>query len=171
MRSAKTPRVPRTGGQSGVQPGCRARSIFSGSSPEILRPTGVRMPLVSMSMRPLMGMVQALLMPGTLRAAFISRTSSSFEMASGVMWRRMGLSHSGDPGRSTRCARGATALGLERDDGLEHGEGRGVGGGLGAAGLAEDGIDFRELLEDEVGAIAESVGPGRRRCRAEVDGM
>ena len=39
-------------------------------------PTGVRMPVVSMSMRFLIGMVQAFEVPGIFSASFISSTSS-----------------------------------------------------------------------------------------------
>ncbi len=42
------------------------RSIPSRSLPNTLMPTGVRMPVDSMSMRALIGMVQALEMPGML---------------------------------------------------------------------------------------------------------
>lgn len=44
---------------------------------EIFTPTGVRMPVLSMSMRALMGMVQALTWPGRVSASSISATSSS----------------------------------------------------------------------------------------------
>ena len=47
------------------------------SEPKILMPTGVRMPVESMSMRALMGMVQALTWPGICSASSISWTSSS----------------------------------------------------------------------------------------------
>ncbi len=57
---------------------------------------GVRTPVVSMSMRALMGMVQALVVPGILSASSISATSSSHEMRSGQRWRRRpARSHSG----------------------------------------------------------------------------
>ena len=48
-----------------------------------------------MSIRPLTGMVQALLSPGALTAAFISLISSSLEIVSEVIWRRMRFAHSG----------------------------------------------------------------------------
>jgi hypothetical protein len=61
-------------------------------------PTGVRTPVVSMSIRALMGMVQALVVPGIRRALSISATSSSQEIRSGHRCRqRRRLSHSGDP--------------------------------------------------------------------------
>jgi hypothetical protein len=65
------------------------------SAPEILSPTGVRIPVAIMSMRPLMGMVQALDRPGSRRPSFISSTSWSWEMWSGVIRRNSTLSHSG----------------------------------------------------------------------------
>ena len=55
-------------------------SMAATSSPEILSPTGVRMPVVSMSIRPLIGMVQPLASPGRRRASFISLMSSSWLM-------------------------------------------------------------------------------------------
>ena len=48
------------------------RSISLRSAPKTLMPTGVRTPVVSMSMRVLIGMVQALVMPGSCSASFIS---------------------------------------------------------------------------------------------------
>jgi hypothetical protein len=65
------------------------------SEPAIFSPTGVRMPVVSMSMRPLIGIVHALLTPGIFSARFIWLTSSSVEIVSGVMWRNTLFAHSG----------------------------------------------------------------------------
>jgi hypothetical protein len=60
-------------------------------------PMGVRTPVVSMSIRALMGMVQALVVPGIWRAASISASSSSHEIRSGQARRQSRLlSHSGD---------------------------------------------------------------------------
>src|SRR5437870_13012307 len=53
------------------------------------------MPVDNISRRPLMGMVQALLRPGTLRASSMRRTSSSVEIVSGVKWRKTDLAVSG----------------------------------------------------------------------------
>ena len=53
------------------------------------------MPVVSMSIRALIGIVQALDTPGSLSASFIWSTSSSVEMRSGVNGRKTGFSHSG----------------------------------------------------------------------------
>src|SRR5271165_5137188 len=58
-------------------------------------PTGVRMPVVSMSTRALIGMVQAFDVPGILSAWFISSTSWSVEMWSGVNLRKMPFAHPG----------------------------------------------------------------------------
>ena len=58
-------------------------------------PTGVRTPVVSMSMRALIGMVQALDTPGIASAAFISSTSCSLETCSGVMCPKIALSQRG----------------------------------------------------------------------------
>jgi hypothetical protein len=41
-------------------------------------------------------------------------------------------------------------FGLQDDDGLHHGEGRWVRGGIGAAGLAHDGFDLGEAADDAV---------------------
>ena len=60
---------------------------------------GVRMPVESMSSRPLMGMVQALEMPGSWSAASISPFSSSAVMRSRQKGRSGAFSHSGRPGR------------------------------------------------------------------------
>jgi hypothetical protein len=70
-------------------------SIFARSSPVILIPTGVRIPVDSMSMRALIGIVQALDSPGRRSASFISETRPSVEMWSAVMVRKAGFSHSG----------------------------------------------------------------------------
>jgi len=53
------------------------------------------MPVVSMSMRPFTGMVQALETPGRLSASFIRATSSSRERVSGVMTRSAPFIQSG----------------------------------------------------------------------------
>ncbi len=55
----------------------------------------MRMPVLSISMRPLIGMVQPLARPGICSAAFIRLMSSSCEMRSGVTRRRAGFSHPG----------------------------------------------------------------------------
>src|SRR5260370_7481584 len=65
------------------------------SAQEIFRPTGVLIPVVSMSMRPLIGIVQALVSPGILTVASSLLTSCSGEIASGVTWRNTRLAHSG----------------------------------------------------------------------------
>ena len=48
------------------------RSSSCRSGPNTFTPTGVRMPVASMSMRALIGMVQALLTPGRRKASSIS---------------------------------------------------------------------------------------------------
>src|SRR6266545_6817127 len=76
-------------------------------------PTGVRTPVVSMSMRALMGMVQALVVPGILSASFISAISSCQDRRSGQTRRhRRLLSHSGDHEEYQRalCLHSAGAL-------------------------------------------------------------
>jgi len=60
---------------------CRARrSTSARSGPKTLTPTGVRMPVESMSMRALIGIVQALLTPGNCTLASISAISLSVVM-------------------------------------------------------------------------------------------
>src|SRR5437868_3074434 len=54
------------------------------------------MPVLSMSIRALIGMVQALETPGSFKAAFISSTSCWGERVSGVKWRKSGIAQSGD---------------------------------------------------------------------------
>src|SRR5579885_41482 len=58
-------------------------------------PTGVRTPVVNMSTRPLIGIVQAFEVPGIFSAWFISSTSWSVEMWSGVNLRNMPFAHLG----------------------------------------------------------------------------
>src|SRR5450759_5407659 len=53
------------------------------------------MPVVSMSTRALMGIVHAFDVPGIFSAWFISSTSCSFEMWSGVNLRNMPFAHLG----------------------------------------------------------------------------
>ncbi len=65
-------------------------SIFSRSGPATLMPTGVLMPVASMSMRVLMGMIQALVRPGNWTVASSSSISPSTVMP-GRHWSR-GLS-------------------------------------------------------------------------------
>ena len=87
-------------------------------------PTGVLMPVESMSMRVLIGIVQALVTPGNLdRRWFISRRRAR---------------------RAASCPAPSHCgiLGLEHDGRLEHDERRRIGGGLGAADLAEDVLDL-----------------------------
>ena len=90
-------------------------------------PTGVLMPVASMSILAFMGMVKELETPGMVRASFISSFSFSTVM----------------PGR--HCG-----LGLQVDHGLEHLEGRGVGRRLRPARLAEDARHLRYALQDLV---------------------
>src|SRR6516164_6755278 len=117
-------------------------SIPPESAPEIFRPMGVRMPVANMSMRPLMGMVHALLTPGTFREAFISRTSSSEEIVSRVKWRKTDLAVSG--------AQEEYQVGTRRH--LER--------GLGATGLSEHMVDLGEASQYAVGRLQQSFGLG-----------
>ena len=57
-----------------------SRSMPARSGPYTLTPIGVRMPVDSMSMRALIGIVQALLTPGKSSALFMSETSWSTVM-------------------------------------------------------------------------------------------
>ena len=91
------------------RPGARRLRARPRSRPSSLTPTGVRMPVASMSMRALIGMVQALLTPGNCSARSISAISLSTVM----------------PARHSR-------LGLEVDHGLEHLQRRRIGRGGGA---------------------------------------
>ena len=94
VRSAKTLRVPGTRRtiRSSFAP---TASISPRSAPKILIPTGVRTPVVSMSMRPLIGIVQAFVTPGIFVFASSSPTSSSREIRSLQIGRKSGFSQSG----------------------------------------------------------------------------
>ena len=92
-------------------------SISARSLPKTLMPTGVRMPVESMSMRALIGIVQALDTPGNCSDLSISAISLSVVM----------------PGRQS-------LFGLEIDDRLEHLRRRGSVAVDSAAGLAPDRI-------------------------------
>ena len=83
-------------------------SISRRSDPKILTPTGVRTPVLSMSMRFLMGMVQALVVPGMRSARSISSTSSSEERWSGQIAaqdRPPSATPGPRPSRSVPCGR------------------------------------------------------------------
>ncbi len=92
------------------------------SAPLTLMPTGVRMPVESMSRRPLIGMVQALEMPGSWSAAFISFSSSSWVIRSRQNGRSSPFSQPGRPGRVPARLLAPLRLGLEDDGGLHHRE-------------------------------------------------
>ena len=79
------------------------RAISARSAPNIFTPTGVRMPVVSMSMRSLMGMVQALVVPGIWTARSSSATNSSQEMRSGQTRRRRAWTGRGVQEEYQRC--------------------------------------------------------------------
>ena len=107
-----------------------------------LTPTGVRMPVDSMSMRALIGMVQALETPGNCSDLSIS-------------WIRPSTVR---PGRHS-------LLGLEVDDGLEHLDRRRVGGGLSPARLAVDGRHLGERADDAVLGLQQLGRLGHRQPR------
>ena len=56
------------------------RSMVSRLAPKILTPIGVRMPVESMSMRVLIGMVHALVQPGSCTVRLSSSVSSCHVM-------------------------------------------------------------------------------------------
>ena len=58
------------------------RSTVRRSGPKILMPIGVRIPVVNMSMRFLIGIVQAFVTPGILSLPSRSAINSSFEIRS-----------------------------------------------------------------------------------------
>ena len=89
-----------------------------------------------------MGMVQALVSPGTSIAAFIS--SASF---SGVI-----------PGPPL-------ALGLQHDGGLDHGQRRRIGGGIGATDLPEHVLHLRKGPDDPVRLLQKFARLGDRDAR------
>ena len=110
-------------------------------------PTGVRMPVESMSIRALIGIVKELATPGMVRASFISSLSCLER-------------HAGAP----------LGFGLEVDHGLEHLQRRRVGRGLGAARLAEDLGHLRDLLQQPVLHLQE-LGGDRDGAAGTVTGM
>ncbi len=114
-------------------------------------PTGVRTPVVSMSIRPLIGIVQALLTPGIRRAWSISSTSSSHEIRSGQTGRRSGLD--ANPGTRSEYQRWHVPPlrpGLQDDRRFHHRERRRVGRRLGAARLAHDALHLGEAAQHRV---------------------
>jgi hypothetical protein len=122
------------------------RSISARSGPAILTPTGVLMPVASMSMRVLMGMTQALVTPGRSTVA----SSSSISVVDGH-------------------PRAPLVLGLELDQGLDHGQRRRVGGGVGAADLAEHPLHLRQGRDQPIGLLQQLLrladGQARQRGR------
>src|SRR2546426_10217391 len=80
---------------SSVVPTC---SISFKSVPKILMPMGVRMPVVSISTRVLIGMIQAFVHPGKAILRFISAVRSSQDIgpSSGHTGCRSFFIHSGD---------------------------------------------------------------------------
>ena len=116
---------------------------------------GVRRPVLSISMRPLIGMVQPAASPGSCRAWFIWLISSSCEMWSGVMWRRIALTQPGAHDEYQVSACRHSVLGLQDDHGLQHGERCRVGGRVRPSCFAQHVLHLRELLDDPVGHLQE----------------
>ena len=106
------------------------------SGPPILMPTGVLMPVESMSMRVLMGMVQALVRPGNLD----------------------GPVHLGDQ-VIARQAGAPLARVLEDDGGLDHRQRCRVGSGLRSSDLAEHRLHFGKGADDLVGLLQDLLAP------------
>ena len=114
------------------------------SAPKILMPTGVRTPVVSMSMRALIGIVQALVMPGSCSASFISLDELLGRDAVARDAPEHGFSHSGAQSeyqrvdlRHSSCGFSTTMVSI-----IENGAG--IGRGVGAARLPEHALDFGE---------------------------
>ncbi len=112
-----------------------------GLVPLTLTPIGLLMPVASMSMRLRIGGTQMLRQPRHLDRAV--------EFLDQLLGR-----HAGAP----LLAR------LELDRGLEHLQRRRVGGGLGAAGLAEHALDFGHGLDHAVGLLQQLAGLLRRQA-------
>jgi hypothetical protein len=87
-------------------------SMVSRSAPVTLRPTGVRSPVLSMSIRPLMGWVQEFARPSILTASFIWLISSYWEMWSGVICRKSPFAQPGAHELYQVCSRRHSDLGL-----------------------------------------------------------
>ena len=105
-------------------------SITSSSGPATLMPTGVFMPVASMSIRVLIGITQALVTPGSLTRASSSRRSDSVVT----------------PSRHSSRS-------FQLDKGLDHGQRRRIGGGVGPADLAEYGCDLGHGADQLVGLL------------------
>ncbi len=114
-------------------------SMTPRSPPEILSPTGVRIPVVSMSILPLIGMVHAFATPGTFSASFIWLMRSSREMLIRRDATEDRLSPIPAPTRNTMSHPAPLRLRFKGDHGFEHGERRRVCRGLSSARLAEHG--------------------------------
>ena len=138
------------------------RSISPRSVPNTLTPTGVRMPVESMSMRALIGMVQAFDTPGNCRALSISAMSELMVM----------------PGRHSslqacpfaisevdRHAGRHCVLWLQVDDGFEHLGRRRIGRRGGAAGLAEHRSHLGKRLDNAVLHLQQVRRLGHRDTR------
>ena len=125
----------------------RARSSAR-SAPKTLIPTGVRTPVVSMSIRALIGIVQAFVWPGHLqRPVHLGDQLVPGDVGPRQTRRRRRPSATRAPRTSTSAACARHSPSGFRDDGrLHHRERRGVGRGLGSARLAEDALDLREGL-------------------------
>ena len=115
--------------------------------PRILMPTGVLMPVESISILAFMGMVKELETPGMVRASFISMFSLSTVMPF-RHWPR-----------------------LQVDHGLEHLQRRRIGGRFGPSGLAEYLGHFRYLLQDLVLELKERGDLRDETRRGTVTGM
>ncbi len=129
------------------------------SAPRTLIPTGVRTPVVSMSMRALIGIVQALVTPGMRTVSFSSATSCVVESRSLVIRRSAGVSQPGAQSEYQVGTRRHWSRGLQRDHRLHHRQRRRVGGRLGATGLAEDAMPPRGTARSAAPASAGGAAP------------
>ena len=127
-------------------------------------PTGVRMPVLSMSMRALIGIVQALVTPGNCIAWFISAISCSGLIRSGQICRKGAWRNSGQFGVPA-IDRSPLVHRLQHDGGFDHRQRRGIGRGFRPAGLAEHALDLGELAQFLVHRLQKPLGLGHRDAR------
>ena len=129
---------------------------------------------MSMSMRSLIGIVQAFVVPGSCSASSISvdQLLAARCGRATTRRRRAAAASSGAQSTSTSAAsRRHSDSRLQHDGRLHHRERRRVGGGLGAAGLAEDALDLGEATQDAVLRLQEAAAPRSTEMPGSVVGM
>ena len=144
-------------------------SISFRSGPKILMPIGVRTPVVSISIRARIGMVQAFVTPGIRTFASISSINSSQEIRSGQIRLKIRFfSHSGRPARVPLLFMPPLRFGFQENRRFHHGEGGRIGGGFRAAGFSENSFHFGKALNQPVLELQDPLGFGDGDAREEL---